>query len=97
MTLLNPIHPGEIIREDVINYLGLSIKEAAGRLGVTQAMLSRVINCKAEVSPDLALRLEMAGVSTADVWLGLQVDYDKAQINKGNFPPVRALNDAIAA
>jgi len=97
MTLVNPTHPGEIIREEVINYLGLSIKEAAERLGVSRSMLSRVVNCKAEVSPDLALRLEMAGVSTADVWLGLQVDYEKAQINKGNLPPVYALSEAVAA
>jgi len=95
--MYNPPHPGELIREEIINYLGFSVKEAAERLGVSRTVFSRVINCKSEVSPNLAVRLEMAGVGTAELWLGMQANYDKAQISKQPTPPVRALNDAIAA
>lgn len=75
----NPPHPGEIIREDVIAALGLSVSEAAERLGVSRVTLSRVLNGHAAVSSNLAVRLELAGVSTARMWLALQVNYDLAR------------------
>ncbi|HIB1645564.1 TPA: HigA family addiction module antitoxin [Salmonella enterica subsp. enterica serovar Muenchen] len=64
-TMKNPVHPGEVLREDVIAEPGLSVTGAAARPGMSRAALSRVLNCHAAVSPDLALRLEIAGVSTA--------------------------------
>lgn len=76
----NPVHPGAIIREDVINELGLSISEAADALGVSRVTLSRVINEHAGVSANLAVRLEAAGISTAAMWLRLQAAYDLAQV-----------------
>jgi len=97
MTLLNPTHPGEMLREDVIKYLGLTIKETAERLGVSRAMLSRVVNCKEGINLDLAIRLELAGVSTARSWLAMQTKYDLAQAKKLPQFPVRALEDAVAA
>src|SRR5690625_5744747 len=54
----NPPHPGELLREDVIDELGLSVTEAARRLGLSRVALSRVINGKAAISTDLASRLE---------------------------------------
>lgn len=63
--MMNPPHPGELLREDVIAELGLTVKETADRLGMSRVALSRVLNGRAAISPDLALRLEMAGVSTA--------------------------------
>jgi len=95
--MYNPSHPGKLIYEEVIKHLGFSVKEAADRLGVSRSIFSRVINCKNEVSPNLAVRLEMAGVGTADLWLSMQANYDKAQIKKHSTPPVRALNDVVAA
>lgn len=78
----NPVHPGEILREDVIADLGLSVTEAATHLGMSRAALSRVLNCHAAISPDLALRLEMAGVSTAKAWLAMQLNFDLAKARK---------------
>lgn len=72
----NPLHPGELLREDVIKELGLSVNEAAEWLGVSLGALSRVLNGKAAMSANLAIRLEMAGVSTARAWLALQKNYD---------------------
>ena len=63
----NPPHPGETIREDILPALGLTVTEAAKQLGVTRATLSRVINEKAAISPEMALRLEgWLGVETVD-------------------------------
>jgi len=92
MTKVNPTHPGEVLREDVLAYLNLTVTEAAHRLGMSRPALSRVLNCRAAVSPDLALRLEQAGVSTADTWLTMQLNYDLAQARKFPQPAVRALS-----
>ncbi|WP_223881066.1 HigA family addiction module antitoxin [Nesterenkonia ebinurensis] len=61
MAMLNPAHPGEVIREDVLEELGLSVKDAAERLGVSRVALSRVVNGRARINPELALRLEDTG------------------------------------
>ncbi|WP_375615841.1 HigA family addiction module antitoxin [Bartonella sp. AP58NXGY] len=72
----NPSHPGELLREDVIKELGLSVNEAAEWLGISRVALSRVLNEKAAMSANLAIRLEMSGVSTARAWLAMQKNYD---------------------
>jgi len=95
--MYNPPHPGELIREEVINYLGISVKEAAERLDVSRATLSRVINCKAKMNSDLALRLELAGISTARALLAMQANYDLFQAKKLPKPHVRALVGEVAA
>ncbi|MGN2248344.1 HigA family addiction module antitoxin [Frateuria sp. GZRR35] len=74
----NPLHPGGVIKHDVLEPLQLSVSEAARRLGVPCASLSRVIDGEAAITPDLALRLEKAGVSTASSWVALQANYEKA-------------------
>ena len=91
-----PFHPGELLREDVIGALELSVTEAADRLGMSRVALSRVLNGRARVSPDLALRLERAGVSTARAWLAMQANYDLAQAMARQQPPVRPLDDKAA-
>ncbi|MBQ9579480.1 MAG: HigA family addiction module antidote protein [Ottowia sp.] len=93
----NPPHPGELLREDVMAALGLSVTEAAERLGMSRVALSRVLNGKAGISPDLALRLERAGASTARMWLAMQANWDLAQAMLRPQPPVRALAVAQAA
>ena len=90
----NPPHPGELLREDVIRELGLSVTETAERLGMSRVAFSRVLNSKAAVSPDLAIRLERAGVGTARAWLAMQANYDLAQAMKRPLPTVRALSPA---
>lgn len=87
----NPPHPGEILREDVIAALGLSVTEAAERLAMSRVALSRVLNGKAGISPDLAVRLEQAGASTAQTWVAMQANYDLWQALQHEQPPVRPL------
>lgn len=91
----NPIHPGEIIREDVLADLGLSVSEAAARLGVSRVALSRVLHGHARVSPNLAVRLEEAGVGTARAWLAMQSAHDLATERAAGVPKVRRL-DTVA-
>ncbi|NTF07605.1 HigA family addiction module antidote protein [Agrobacterium rubi] len=91
-----PAHPGELLREDVIGALELSVTEVAGRLGMSRVSLSRVLNGRAGISPDLALRLERAGVSTARAWLAMQANYDLAQAMARHQPPIRPLTDKAA-
>ncbi len=67
----SPVHPGAILREDVLADLGLTVSEAAARLGISRVTLSRVIHEHARISPNLALRLEAAGVGTARSWLAI--------------------------
>ncbi len=87
----NPVHPGAILREDVLAELGLSVGEAAERLGISRVTLSRVINEHARVSPNLALRLEAAGVGTARAWLAMQTARDLADERAAGTPKVRKL------
>ena len=90
----NPPHPGEMLREDVLLPLGLAVTEAAGRLGMSRVALSRVLNGRAGISPDLAIRLERAGISSARFWITLQAHYDLAQALKHDQPRVKALKAA---
>lgn len=79
MAMKNPPHPGEIIREDVLGALGLSVTKAAEILGVRRATLSDVTNGKAAVSAEMALRLEKAFGVNMDLLLNMQAGYDAAQ------------------
>lgn len=74
--MYNPPHPGEILREELVEELSLTVTEAAEKLGISRLALSRVLNCHAAISINLALRLEQAGLAKADTWLKLQQAYD---------------------
>ncbi|AKP89991.1 hypothetical protein LMG7053_05578 [Achromobacter ruhlandii] len=87
----NPPHPGEVLREDVIAPLGLSVTDAADRLAMSRVALSRVLNGKAGISPDLAVRLEQAGAGTAQAWVAMQANYDLWQALQHEQPPVKPL------
>ena len=80
MPMKNPPHPGEIIREDVIHALGLSVTRAAKILGVRRATLSDVTHGKSSVSAEMALRLEKAFGVSMDLLLKMQAGYDAAQV-----------------
>jgi antitoxin HigA-1 len=73
-----PPHPGIMLRNDVLAPLGLGVTEAARKLGMSRVALSRVVNGHAGISPELAIRLEQAGVSTARFWMNLQSNFDLA-------------------
>lgn len=79
MPMKNPNHPGDLIR-DCLDELGVNVTESAKALGVTRSALSRLINRKAGISLEMAVRLEKAIGSTAGFWLRLQLNYDLAQI-----------------
>lgn len=89
-------HPGEILKETVLEPLGLSVTEAADRLAMSRVALSRVLNGKAGISPNLALRLEKAGASTARFWINLQSNYDLWLAIQQEQPLVRALQETAA-
>ncbi len=79
MAMKNPPHPGEIIREEIIKALGLTVTGAAEILGVRRATLSDVTNGKASVTAEMALRLEKAFGVSMDLLLKMQAGYDAAQ------------------
>lgn len=82
MPMLNPPHPGEVVRELCLNPLGLSVTAAAEGLGVTRKTLSELVNGHARISPEMALRLSMGFGGSAESWLQQQVLYDLAQTRK---------------
>lgn len=71
-----PTHPGEVLREDVIKPLGLSVTKAAKHLKVTRKTLSALLNCKASLSPDMAVRISKATKTTPESWLYMQAKLD---------------------
>ncbi len=89
MAMKHPVHPGEILREDVLVELGLGVAQAAEMLGVSRVALSRVVNAHAAISPSLAVRLELAGAGTARSWLAMQSAYDLAKVRGAEAPQVR--------
>lgn len=70
-----PVHPGTILREDVIKEYGLTVTEAAKMLGVTRTALSDVLNAKAAISAEMAFRIAAVFGGTADIWTRLQMKY----------------------
>ena len=79
MPMHNPPHPGGIVRRQCLEPLGLSVTKAASGLGITRQALSDLLNGKAGISVDMAIRLSKAFGSSAETWLGLQTAYDLAQ------------------
>ncbi len=76
----NPPHPGGIVRRQCLDPLGLSVTEAAAGLGVTRQALSDLVNEKAGVSVEMAIRLSKAFGSSPETWLGMQMAYDLWQM-----------------
>ena len=75
MQMHNPAPPGEVIRESCLQPLGIPVTAAAAGLGVTRKALSDLLNGHSGVSPEMAIRLEKAGWSTADAWLRMQASH----------------------
>lgn len=91
MVVHNPPHPGETLREDLLPALEISKTDLARRLGVARETLSRILNGRAPISPDLAVRLERAGIGKARIWLGVQADYDLWQAEHRPQPPIERI------
>ena len=82
MRMKNPPHPGRIVRQECIEPLGLTVTRAACLLGVTRQALNNLVNGKAGISPEMSIRLSKAFGSSAEVWLGMQMEYDLAEAEK---------------
>ena len=91
MPMHNPPHPGETLLMDVLPELGISVTELARHLGFARPHLSRVLHGHAPISPDLAVRLERAGIGKARMWLGVQTDYDLWQAEHREQPAIERL------
>jgi antitoxin HigA-1 len=76
MLMYNPPHPGEVLKKLCLEPLGLTVTEAAKALGVSRKTLSSILNGRAGVSPEMAIRLSIAFGTTPESWLNQQVQYD---------------------
>jgi addiction module HigA family antidote len=78
------LHPGEHVKDVLIEGAGLTVTEAALHLGITRTSLSRLINGHAGISPEMALRLSKLLGTSVEMWVNLQAQYDVWQIKKQN-------------
>ena len=91
----NPPHPGEILRELCLEPLGISVTAAAKSLGVARKTLSSILNGRAGISPEMAIRLSIAFETSAESWLNQQSQYDLWQAEqKRDSLQVRRLSAA---
>ncbi len=95
MKMFNPPHPGLIIREDVLPDLGLSVTGAAAQLGVSRVALSRVINGRAAISADMAIRFAQWLGGSAETWLHAQAQFDLWQAGRGKRIKVKPVQRAV--
>lgn len=95
--MFKPPHPGEIIKEDVLPELGLSVTAAAEQLGVSRVAFSRVVNGRAAVSADLALRLADWMPPSAESWLRMQAAFDLWKASKKRRPKIKPATQSARA
>lgn len=82
MKMHNPPHPGEVLKELCLEPLGVTVTEAAKALGISRKTLSAILNGRAGISPEMAVRLSIAFDTTAESWLNQQVQYDLWQAER---------------
>ena len=82
MPMKNPTHPGNVVRHDCLEPLGLSVTAGAKALGVSRQALNNVVNGRSGISPEMAIRLSKAFGSTPETWLRMQLAYDLAAARK---------------
>lgn len=87
MTMYNPQHPGEVLKNTLIDGCDLTVTEAADILGISRASLSKLVNCRGGLSPEMAIRLSVALNTTSEMWFNLQATYDlwKAEKDRKNI------------
>ena len=92
MQMFNPPHPGEVLRD----YLtGISVTEAANSLKVTRTQLSRLLNGRAGISADMALRLSALLGTSAEMWTGMQSEYELWQERQKPRPEIKPLHHTL--
>ena len=82
MKMHNPPHPGEVLREFCLRPLGLTVTQTATALGVSRKTLSAILNGRAGISPEMAIRLSLAFNTSSESWLNQQVQYDLWQAER---------------
>ena len=92
----NPPHPGETLKEDVLPALGLTVTQAAEQLGVSRVTLSRMINGRAAISAEMAIRLAQWLGGSAEVWLRLQLQYDLWHAEKNSKVKIKPAESLAA-
>ncbi|MBN2531041.1 MAG: HigA family addiction module antidote protein [Deltaproteobacteria bacterium] len=92
-----PTHPGNILKEDYLIPLEISVTEMAMRLGISRKTLSKILNEKGSITPEMALRLARAFGTTPDLWLNLQKNFDlwNAEHASSDWKSVRPLPSNI--
>lgn len=83
MLMHNPPHPGEVLKELCLEPLGLTVTDAAEALGVSRKTLSTIINGRAGISPEMAIRLSIAFDTSAESWVNQQSQYDLWKAERG--------------
>ncbi len=83
MTIMHePLHPGEIVKDELIHGAGLTVTEAANRLGVSRPALSKLLNGHTGISPEMALRLSKLLNTSVEMWINIQAQYDTWKITQ---------------
>jgi addiction module HigA family antidote len=94
LTMHNPAHPGEVLLDLYLKPLGVSITAAADALGVTRKHVSEIVNGRAPVSADTAIRLAGALGTEAEIWVNMQGQYDLWEAMQKAPPKVKVLSAA---
>ena len=93
----NPLHPGELVKDALIDGAGLSVTEAANKLRVSRTALSRLLNGHAGISPEMAVRLSKLLSTSIEMWINLQAQYDTWLISRtANKIKIKPLEDKAA-
>jgi addiction module HigA family antidote len=95
--MFNPPHPGEVLREEILKPLGLTVTASARLLGVSRKSLSQIVNCQGGITPEMAIRLEMAFKPSAESWLKHQAIYDLWQTRQHVNFHIPAISGKISA
>jgi antitoxin HigA-1 len=99
----NPSHPGDLVRHDCLEPLGLTVTKGAEVLGVSRKTLDNLVNRRAGVSPEMAVRLATAFGGSAQAWINMQAQYDYAQVRqreaaiKATVRPVKLAGNMVPA
>jgi addiction module HigA family antidote len=94
--MFKPLHPGEIVKDTLIDATGLTVTEAANRLGVSRTTLSRLLNGHAGISPEMALRLAKIFNTSIESWINLQAHYDTWRVSR-NYNKIKVKPLTLAA
>lgn len=97
LTMHNPAHPGEVLRELYLAPLGVTITQLAEALGVTRKHISAIVNSRAPVTPEMAVRLAQAFATEPELWVNMQTQYDLWQVRRHARPKVKTLVTRKAA